>query len=80
MGNVNIKLNSKGVQEMLKEVGSTVCMEIAETVQGRCGDGYVTEKRTYPERTTAVVRSDNSRAYHDNLKNNTLIKALGGSK
>lgn len=42
----------------------------------RCGEGYEMERRTYPERTGYVVRAATDQAKHDNLKNNTLEKAL----
>ena len=79
MGNVEVKLNSAGVQELLKsaEIAAT-CRSYAEQVCGRAGDGYVVEQRNYPERTGFAVKAETSSAYRDNQKNNTLIRAITG--
>ena len=78
MSNVKITLNSKGVQELLKEVGSTTCMEMASNAANRCGEGYIAEERKYPTRTAAIVKTDSYKAYRDNNENNTIIKAVWG--
>ena len=78
MSNVRIVLNSKGIQELLKEVGSTTCMEIAERTLNRCGEGYTAERRNYPERTAAIVKTNSEKGYYDNLKHNTIVKAVWG--
>lgn len=78
MSNVKITLNSKGVQELLKEVGSTMCMKMASDAATRCGEGYVAEERKYPTRTAAIVKADSYKAYQDNNENNTIIKAVWG--
>lgn len=76
-----IKLNGKGVRALLRSAEmQQICMEHANAVQQRAGEGYVVEKRNYPERSGAAVRPDNAEAYYDNLHHNTLLKALGGSK
>lgn len=77
MGNVKVVLNSKGIQEMLKspEVAD-MCMQKAASALSRCGDGYETESRTYPERKGAVIKAVSYKAKQDNLKNNTLLKAV----
>lgn len=72
-----IKLNSKGIRELLKskEIAGA-CQKEAYGVSGRAGSGYVVEKRTYPERTGYAVRAKTDKAKRDNLKHNTLLKAL----
>jgi hypothetical protein len=77
MSNVKVVLNSKGIQEMLKspEVAD-MCMQKAASALSRCGDGYETESRTYPERKGAVIKAVSYTAKQDNLKNNTLLKAV----
>lgn len=80
MSNVKIELNSKGIQELLKEVGSTTCMEMANEAANRCGKGYIAEKRKYPERTAAIVKTDSHQGYRDNMKNNTIVKAVWGGR
>lgn len=76
--NVEIKLNSAGIQELLKSSGiAATCEAQASAVASRAGEGYVVEQRNYPERTGYVVKADTAEAVNDNLKNNTLLKALG---
>ena len=77
MSKLKIKLNSKGVKELLKSEDITqTCIEQAEAVRQRAGDGYAMERRTYPERTGCIVYTDSVKAMTENLKNNTLLKAL----
>lgn len=78
MSDINIELNSDGIQELLKEVGNTTCMKIANNALNRCGEGYVAEKRNYPERTAAIIKPSTREGYRDNLENNTIIKAVWG--
>lgn len=74
---VEIKLNSSGVVELLHRAGEP-CLSIAEAAAEKCGDGYAAEKRTYPERTGAVVKAVTYDAAADNLENNTILKAVMG--
>ena len=78
MSKVEIELNSAGVQELLKEVGGSVCVRMANEALGRCGNGYTAEVRNYPTRTAGIVKVNSHEGYHDNLENNTLIKAVWG--
>ena len=77
MSNMKFKLNSAGVKELLKsEAMKSVLDEHASQIQQRAGEGYEVEERNYPERAGAVVRAATAEAYYDNLKNNTLLKAV----
>lgn len=77
MSKVRVKLNRAGVREMLKSGGAAAeCMGYAQQIALACGDGYVAEGRSYPERTGAAVYADTPKAKRDNLKNNTLLRAL----
>ena len=78
MSRMKIELNSKGVQELLKEVGRTTCMKMATEAANRCGEGYAAEERSYPKRMAAIVKTDSYQAYQDNLENNTIVKAVWG--
>ena len=79
MGNgVTVKLNSKGVQAMLHDAGNKTCLELARKAAEKCGDGYIADTRTYPERTAAIVLASTSKAISDNLENNTILKAVMG--
>lgn len=77
MNSVRIKLDSAGIQSLLKgsEVGAVVD-EITEAVQGRCGDGYEISNRPGRKRYIGEVYAATYRARRDNSKNNTLLKAL----
>lgn len=76
---VKITLNSKGVRELLKsEEIKNECLRLASKVKDRAGEHYQVEVRHYPERTGAAVFSADAKGYLDNMKNNTLLKALKG--
>ena len=53
------------------------CRKYAGDIAGRAGAGYAVETRMYPERAGAVVKCATGAAIRDNLKNNTLLKAVG---
>ena len=74
---VEFKLNSAGVRQLLKspEMQAGI-MQIADHAVSRLGSGYVSEKRNYPERCGAVVKAETFRARRENLKMNTLLKAV----
>lgn len=77
MSKIKLELNSEGVREMLKwDETRAVCMEHANRVRNNCGNGYVVQSRTYRERSGAAVFADTPEAYRDNLKNETLLRAL----
>lgn len=78
MSKIKIVLNRKGVRELLKSQPiADACKEQAEAVEGKAGEGYEVRKRNYPERTGYIVVAETDEAKQDNLKNNTLLKALG---
>ena len=78
MSKIKIVLNRKGVREILKSQPiSDACREQAEAVEGKAGEGYEVRERKYPERTGYIVMAETDEAKQDNLKNNTLLKALG---
>ena len=79
MANVEVVLNSAGVRELLQcaEIEAT-CRELAEGVASRAGDGYTVDTHVGKTRVNAMVSADTRDAYYDNLRNNTLLKALGG--
>ena len=78
MSKIKIVLNRKGVRELLKSQPiADACGEQAEQVKARAGEGYEVRQRNYPERTGYAVIAETDEAKRDNLKNNTLLKALG---
>ena len=74
-----MKLIRGGVRELLKsaEIASE-CMAQAERIRNNCGAGYVTESRTYRERSGAAVYPKSYKAIHDNFKDNVLLRNLHG--
>lgn len=75
------ELNWAGVRELLKsgEVES-MCMSYAQRTAGAAGPDYTVEARHYPERSGAAVTPANAKGHYDNLRNNTLLKAIGGKR
>ena len=67
MGSLRIELNSDGVQELLHEVGSTVCAEIAERIACECGEGYVSDTYRAGTRTIASVSTASDSADPDEI-------------
>lgn len=79
MANVEVKLNSAGVRELLKSAEvKQVCYECAEQVAARAGDGFEIEPRNYPERSGYAVKASDAKSYYHNQKHNTLIRAITG--
>lgn len=81
MANLRVKLNRKGVRELMKSQELLdACVEVAKAKAAQAGDGYEADggqvgktrvsARVYPA--SAAARSDNSR-------NNTLLKVFGAS-
>lgn len=72
-----IKLISKGVRDLLKseEIRSNV-YHAASKVKNNAGTGYEIGQYTAKTRTVMTVYAGNDEARRDNLKNNTLLKAL----
>lgn len=76
---VEVELNSAGIQELLKSSEiEAVCKEYADKVANRAGTGYEVNTQVGKTRVNAMVFADSFAARKDNLKNNTLLKALGG--
>ncbi len=79
----NVELNSEGVRALLKssEIQSALLAQ-ANIISSRCGAGYEAEGSAYTGKNRAIVRVSavSPDAKKDNLKNNTLLKALGGRK
>lgn len=79
MARVKIRLNRSGVRELLKgEELRGECEKYARSIQSAAGPDYEMETRSYPERSGAAVYPANESGYYDNLRNNTLVKSLGG--
>lgn len=80
MSKVTVKLNYKGVQELLKGDTMRNCLdEYADRVMKQLDDGYEVEHRD-TDRAVVSVGAVTAKARVQNSKNNTLLKALGAAK
>ena len=76
-------LDKKGVGELLRsEDIQSVLNEYGQQVQINTGsaEDYQTQVSVGKVRANVVIRCINTASIKDNLKNNTLLKALGGTK
>ena len=75
---VRIELNEAAIRQQLLKSSATeqMCKEHAEQIANRCGEGYETETYMEPTRVVAKVYADSFPARRDNLKNNTILKAV----
>lgn len=77
MAKNTFKLNYKGVGELMKsEPMQKVLNEYATSIKDRCGNGYEQDIRVGKNRANAMVKATTHQARRDNLKNNTLLKAV----
>lgn len=79
MAKFRLELNREGVRELLKSPEmAAVCRQHADQIAARAGEGYEVTTYTGKNRVNASVHVATKEAYRDNLKNNTLIKAVSG--
>lgn len=77
MAKFEFKLNYAGVGSLLKsEAMKAHLAEKASAIQARCGDGYVMSTYTGKTRVNASIKAESFKARRDNMKNNTILKAL----
>ena len=77
MANMKFKLNSGGVRELLKsQEMQSVLIEKATGIKNRCGEGYTQDVYVGKNRANAMVKAETYQAKQDNLKNNTILKAV----
>lgn len=77
MGKMKFKLNRKGVAELMKSAAmQEVLKEYATGIRNRCGDGYEQDLYVGKNRANAMVSASTYQAKADNLRNNTILKAV----
>jgi len=77
MAEFRIELIESGVRELLRSADmEQICLEKAQEVCRRCPQGYETDTYRGKNRVNAMVWADSPEAREDNLKNNTLLKAV----
>lgn len=82
MAKYTVKLDKAGMDEFLNS--ADVCDMLTEAASGvlaRLGDGYEMQAPYHgPHRANVAIETTTKRAYWDNVRNNTMLKALGGRK
>jgi len=79
MAKTKFELNRSGVRELLRSPEMmAVCQGYADRALSSLGDGYEVSTMTGRNRVNAEVRAETYAAKKDNLKNNSILKALGG--
>lgn len=77
MSKMKFKLNRKGVAELMKSKEmQEVLREYATNIKNRCGEGYEQDMHIGKNRANAMVSAATQQAKSDNLKNNTILKAV----
>lgn len=77
MSDFRFTLNRSGVAELMKSEEMTAILnEKATAIRNRCGDGYEQDSYTGRNRANAMVWAESYQAKRDNLKHNTLLKAV----
>lgn len=78
MNKTKFKLNSKGVQELLKSPQmQSILRARGEEIAAKAGAGYASDVHTFKKRAVAQVFPNSAEAAHDNYEHNTLLKAMG---
>lgn len=74
---VKFELDREGVRELLKsQEAKDMCLDIANAALTRLNSGYSVSCHTGRNRVNASVHADTAQARQDNLKNNTILKAV----
>lgn len=76
MDKVRIELNREGVRELLRS--EEVQQMLAAEARSRMPDGCQVDTQAGTNRANARITAVTDAARRDNLKNNTLLKAIGG--
>lgn len=77
MSKMKFKLNYSGIGMMMKSTEmQNILSEHAAAIKNRCGDGYEQDIYVGKNRANAMVKTSTYQAKKDNLKNNTLLKAV----
>lgn len=82
MSNYKITINKTGMDELLNsEEVCGILQEAAATVMERLGEGYEMQEPYHgAHRANVAIATTTKRAYWDNIRNNTMLKACGGKK
>lgn len=77
MSRYKIELNQSGVRQLLRSDEMKAMLKAkADAAVKSCGDGYASGNYIMPTRAVARVSAVSIKTKLDNLKNNTILKAL----
>lgn len=77
MNKKGFELNRSGVAELLKSSEmQKVLTDKATEIRNRCGDGYEQDIFVGQNRANAMVSAASYKAKRENMKNNTILKAV----
>ena len=78
MDNVKFELNRAGVRELMKsDAMMSICISKAQAMQNVLGPGYTITTNPGKNRVNAEIATNTPEARAENLKSNTILKALG---
>ena len=79
MAKMHVELNEEGVRELLQssEIAAE-CMSHGQRMAGKAGNGYSADAKVGRNRVIIRVKAETQAAIKDNLRNNTLLKAVRG--
>lgn len=76
---MKVVLNHEGIRDMLRSPeAKAICENHAKAAQSRLGEGYVVSSYTGEGRVNASVLAESANAKRDNMKNNSILKAMRG--
>ncbi len=79
MANFKFVLNREGVRDLLRSKEMMdICSDYANSALGRLGSGYEVTTHTGANRVNAQVAAETFAAKRENLKSNTILKAVFG--
>jgi hypothetical protein len=79
MSKFKFVLNRAGVRQLMQsEEMQAILNEKASNALNQLGDGYKSDIYIGKNRANAMVWADSIKAKRDNLKNNTILKAVRG--
>lgn len=77
MGDIKYEMDYAGIGQLLKcEELCDGMQSIGDSIVSRAGGGFEADTQVGKKRAHTFIRAVTTEAYYDNLKNNTLLKAL----
>ena len=78
MASVKFELNGVGVRQLLQsDEAREVCEDAAKQALQTLGDGYGSDTRTGKNRVIVEISPKTPKAYYENKRHNTMLKAVG---